>query len=437
MDARRCVVASSAVLPRPPSPIQILPTLDPLGCLACAGTEGQTTKADFDAHFGKFYRIQQIIVTRRDEAGGNVLEVDLLKELAAMQAAITNTTATRPGGRVVTLDDVCFRPIAEKTCVIATPLDYWGVNSGPFTSFEANLEANNCDPNSLRFRSFCGTPLGYSASEIAAKDALGAGLIQKNLLGGLTPDRARTAVDPTIPRILAAEAALVSWLLSWPSADRLDDALAWEAQFIERARALEEAQERAALEGASVREATTGVTVSGRLRLAYSSERSIEDEITRESSGDVKLVIISYVVVFVYTAIVLAGTHFSWARMGLGFIGVLLVVLALAAGLGLSAAIGLFFVPMTLQVIPFLIVGIGVVRLGSARASVRGTAASVYEVECERWSEGVKRMEGDTIDSTPSSSPRSSPSFFFFFFFLLLIFVRNASSDGRTTSSCL
>lgn len=41
------------------------------------------------------------------------------------------------------------------------------------------------------------------------------------------------------------------------------------------------------------------------LEVAFSAERSIEDEIDRESRGEVSTVVISYVVMFVYIAVAL------------------------------------------------------------------------------------------------------------------------------------
>lgn len=41
------------------------------------------------------------------------------------------------------------------------------------------------------------------------------------------------------------------------------------------------------------------------LTIAFSAERSIEDEINRESRGDVRTVLISYIVMFVYISIAL------------------------------------------------------------------------------------------------------------------------------------
>lgn len=50
------------------------------------------------------------------------------------------------------------------------------------------------------------------------------------------------------------------------------------------------------------------------LTISFSAERSIEDEINRESRSDVSTVVISYVVMFVYISIALGHIQ-SWGRL--------------------------------------------------------------------------------------------------------------------------
>lgn len=50
------------------------------------------------------------------------------------------------------------------------------------------------------------------------------------------------------------------------------------------------------------------------MEIAFYSERSIEDELARESSGDVTTILISYVIMFIYVTISL-GTVTKWNRV--------------------------------------------------------------------------------------------------------------------------
>ena len=53
------------------------------------------------------------------------------------------------------------------------------------------------------------------------------------------------------------------------------------------------------------------------ITVAYVAERSIDDEIERESAGNFTTIIISYVVMFVYVTLAL-GEFYSWERILVG-----------------------------------------------------------------------------------------------------------------------
>eukprot|EP00549_Striatella_unipunctata_P000485 CAMPEP_0118715154 /NCGR_PEP_ID=MMETSP0800-20121206/26691_1 /TAXON_ID=210618 ORGANISM="Striatella unipunctata, Strain CCMP2910" /NCGR_SAMPLE_ID=MMETSP0800 /ASSEMBLY_ACC=CAM_ASM_000638 /LENGTH=902 /DNA_ID=CAMNT_0006621239 /DNA_START=79 /DNA_END=2787 /DNA_ORIENTATION=- len=92
----------------------------------------------------------------------------------------------------------------------------------------------------------------------------------------------------------------------------------------------------------------------------YFAARSFEDEFGGAISGDLGLVQISYVVVFLFLAATLGkirpGPGSRWT-MSLG--ALFMVVLSTAACFGLSSAFGLFFGPVH-SILPFILLGIGV-----------------------------------------------------------------------------
>ena len=53
------------------------------------------------------------------------------------------------------------------------------------------------------------------------------------------------------------------------------------------------------------------------MEISFYTERSVEDELIRQTSGDVKTIVISYVVMFVYIAIAL-GKFTSWRNILVG-----------------------------------------------------------------------------------------------------------------------
>jgi Niemann-Pick C1 protein len=102
-----------------------------------------------------------------------------------------------------------------------------------------------------------------------------------------------------------------------------------------------------------------------RLKIAYVAERSIEDELDRQSRGDALTVTVSYFIMFLYVSVAL-GQNTSWksvfvdSKIVVGLVGVLIVLCAVVMSLGFWS---LFGVPLTLiiiEVVPFLVLAVGV-----------------------------------------------------------------------------
>lgn len=120
-----------------------------------------------------------------------------------------------------------------------------------------------------------------------------------------------------------------------------DAALAWEKAFIHLAQT--RLQDLAA---------------QANLKLSFSSERSVEDELARETASDSVTVAVSYLVMLLYIALALgtlpAGSS-SWAvlvysRVGVGLTGVMIVGLSVLAALGLCSLFGMWATLIILEV---------------------------------------------------------------------------------------
>ena len=101
--------------------------------------------------------------------------------------------------------------------------------------------------------------------------------------------------------------------------------------------------------------------------VAFTSERSVEDELDRETYGDLATIAVSYVIMFAYITLAL-GQYSSISLTGflieskitLGLFGVMIVLLSVFASMGIFALDG---VPATLiifEIIPFLVLAVGV-----------------------------------------------------------------------------
>ena len=118
-------------------------------------------------------------------------------------------------------------------------------------------------------------------------------------------------------------------------------ALAWEAGFLELARTR-----------------LTDMASAARLSLTFSAERSIRDEIDRETYTDMGTVALSYAVMLLYIACALGTLPHrpSWrdvlvhSRAALGLGGVLIVAASVVGALGLCSAFGLWSALINLEV---------------------------------------------------------------------------------------
>ena len=92
----------------------------------------------------------------------------------------------------------------------------------------------------------------------------------------------------------------------------------------------------------------------------YIADRSLSDVFGDAIRGDVVLTSITYILMIIITCVVFTKRcSLVETRIALALAGIGIVILAMLAGYGLSSGFGIPFVPLH-QVLPFLVVGIGV-----------------------------------------------------------------------------
>jgi len=91
--------------------------------------------------------------------------------------------------------------------------------------------------------------------------------------------------------------------------------------------------------------------------VAYNAERSIEDELDRESTSDVLTILISYLIMFAYIAISLGqittcSRFLIDSKMTLGLGGVVIVLASVASSVGLFGYMGVAATLIIIEVRP-------------------------------------------------------------------------------------
>ena len=99
--------------------------------------------------------------------------------------------------------------------------------------------------------------------------------------------------------------------------------------------------------------------------IAFTSERSIEDELDRESQSDVLTILISYIIMFAYIAVSLGQVNncsrlLIDSKITLGLGGVTIVLASVISSIGIFGFIGVPATLIIIEVIPFLVLAVGV-----------------------------------------------------------------------------
>ncbi|KAL8827929.1 MAG: hypothetical protein Q9191_002893, partial [Dirinaria sp. TL-2023a] len=286
-------------------------------------------KEYFDTNFGPFYRAEQAFLVNDTYASGPgpVLSYDTLAWWFDVEGRVQRMKSLRQGA---TLDEICFNPTG-KACVVQSLTGYFG---GSFSSV---------NPESWREH------LTHCTQQPGSQECLPdfqQPLRPEMILGGIQKD------EP-----LTAEALIVTWVVNNHAEGSKEEARAidWEESFIDLLRtASQEAKERG-------------------LRLSYNTEMSLERELNQTTNTDAKIVVISYIIMFLYASLALGSTTLTarsilrnpanalvQSKFTLGIIGIIIVLMSVSASIGLFSAAGIKVTLIIAEVIPFLVLAVGV-----------------------------------------------------------------------------
>uniref|UniRef100_A0A1I8F8T8 SSD domain-containing protein n=1 Tax=Macrostomum lignano TaxID=282301 RepID=A0A1I8F8T8_9PLAT len=305
------------------------PTLWTCGALQTALPGSR--RSTFDAHFGPFFRTEQVIIIPRNQSPLDVVNLSVKSSL---------------GTANITLSDICFKPLAPDytTCAVQSRARYFQSNMSRLMQVKYDEEMLAMDTHLIvsdwwMHMSACtDNPMGPSCLS-----EWGGPINPPVVFGGYNGSE-----------FLNASAIVLTFLVSNDPAVR-QKAIDWEAGFMEVVR----------------RHASSHEDLWD---IRYRSERSIQDELERESHSDVLTILISYLVMFGYVTVTL-GQYKSCSRVmidlkiTLGLAGVVIVLLAVSSSLGVWSFLGYPATLIIVEVVPFLVLarlhGFGGVARGS------------------------------------------------------------------------
>lgn len=298
---------------------------DPVRLWVAPDSAAAQEKTFFDENFGPFYRAEQaFLVNDTGEQPGPVLSYDILGWWFDVESRIQRLKSLQDGA---TLDQICFKPIGN-ACVIQSISGYF---QGDFS---------NVSPSDWQEKL-----LGCAENPSSCLPAFQQPLDPHMLFGGVNES------------VLDAEALIVTWVVNNhpEGTQEIQRAMNWEDSMKNLMLVVqEEAQDRG-------------------LRLSFTTEVSLEQELNKSTNTDAKIVVVSYVIMFLYASLALGSTTLTvrsllrnpanalvQSKFMLGIVGILIVLMSVSASVGLFSAAGIKVTLIIAEVIPFLVLAVGV-----------------------------------------------------------------------------
>ena len=292
---------------------------DPVKLWVAPDSISATQKAIFDQNFGPFYRTAQIIVSYK-ESEDPIVDEKSFRRLFQINDHV-KALKTKDG---ISLKDICLQPTGEG-CVIQSPTGYWQDDINRFTaSWESDFEG--CTSNPADCLPEFQQPLKPDI-----------------ILGGFDHED-----------YSHAKAVIITYVIQNSVNSTITDiAHQWELHYLDFMDDL-------------IHNRVEGIPTED-LRISYSSESSLEIELNKSSNTDVRTVILSYLVMFLYASLALGRFQIASPRrmiidskFTLGMSGIFIVLASISTSVGIFSFLGYKITLIIAEVIPFLVLAVGV-----------------------------------------------------------------------------
>ncbi|KAK4190902.1 patched family-domain-containing protein [Podospora australis] len=303
---------------------------DPARLWVSPTSDAAQEKAFFDSQFGAFYRAEKVFLVNdtNPEAPGPVLSYDTLLWWMGVEKSVKQLKGNKFFSN---FQDLCLKPTGS-ACVVQSVAAY----------FQDDPDMVSRDTWKTKLRSCAQSP-------VECRPEYGQPLEPNMILGGYPDD---DSDDPA-----EARAMTVTWVLNNhpEGSGEAHRAMDWEETLKNRLLVVqEEAKERG-------------------LRLSFSTEISLEQELNKSTNTDAKIIVISYIIMFLYASISLGSQTLSLrdlvnnpyialvqSKFTLGIAGIFIVLMSITASIGLFSWVGLKATLIIVDVIPFIVLAVGV-----------------------------------------------------------------------------
>jgi Niemann-Pick C1 protein len=297
---------------------------DPVRLWVSPDSAAAQEKTFFDEKFGPFFRAEQVFLVNDTAKGAPVLSYETLDWWFGVEDQIRRLKSFESG---VTLDQVCFKPI-EDACVVQSITGYFQGDFANVSPRSWRDDLMDCVDNPTQCLPEFQQPLDPHL-----------------LFGGVNQS------------VLDAQALVITWVVKNHAEDTPEVTRAMEFEN-EMKNYLKLVQDDAKSRG---------------LRLSFNTEASLEQELNKSTNTDAKIVVVSYIIMFLYASLALGSTTLTvrsvlrnpvnalvQSKFMLGIVGILIVLMSVSASVGLFSAAGIKVTLIIAEVIPFLVLAVGV-----------------------------------------------------------------------------
>lgn len=327
---------------------------DPVKLWASPHSRSRKEREYFEKHFEPFYRIEQVIITANGLPNvlhntsngliefGPVFNRTFLYEIKKLQDQLEKLGKPHSG-----LEKICFAPLAsgseansQSSCAVQSIWGYYNNDEKMFN--RVGSDGDGYSTNYLdRFMKCSQNPylcLAPFGGPIDPAIALG-GFLKEN------ESKKSVYINTAYQR---ATAVIITFIIkNHHEQHKLKPALEWESLFLE------------------FMKHWTSHEKPEFLDVAFSAERSVQDQLEEESKSEFKTITLSYLIMFLYVSIALGRVKnltslVRTSKISLGFGGVVMVFASVLASVGIFGYIRVPTTIITLEVMPFLVLAIGV-----------------------------------------------------------------------------
>lgn len=339
----------------------------PLDLWVSPTSQANLERIEKEKYFGKDFRIENLFFRLRDEPKNPDPEFTLLSKVYLEELywfnELVNLLSVEVEGKKYNVKSLCWKAFQNGNCVMQSPMNYWLGRLDVLKADQDLVETVNCKKT-------------VDASQsMACMDQNRLPVVEKAVFGGIRREKL-TSCSPNLSfrRALGlngigeepspcddfkfwAKSLLITYLL------RNDEKSSGPATKLEK-EVIEQVIEmfNSNITTSFLRKWFPNVEVRPlELRVHYMLERSIGDEITQETEQNYFIVLVSYAIMFLYIATSLGNIYsMVTASFTLSLFGICFVMASVYVSYCFCGLVGVKASLISLEVIPFLILAIGV-----------------------------------------------------------------------------